>query len=184
MDMTADIIGYLGLIVTLVSFSLAKDENLQIINLVGCLLWAVHFGVMEEWSAFVMLLVASGMVGSSIAGDKALTNALWMFNILLIPVMSMMILGGGAGWYAILPVLGGFFINTGVAKCSGNGMTFTIMAGLIVWVVAAVMMGSLPAILANLLNLAALIIRECFRMRKASGPADSGALATGTSAQY
>lgn len=182
MDMTADIIGYLGLTVTLVSFSLAKDGNLQKLNLAGCLLWAVHFGAMGEWSAFIMLLVASSMVGSSIAGRKSLTNAVWMFNILLIPVMSMMILGGGAGWFAILPVLGGFFINTGVAKCSGNGMTFTIMAGLIIWVVAAVMMGSVPAILANLLNLAALIVRECFRMRKGAGPTERGTLTAGSSA--
>jgi len=35
MDMTADIIGYAGLLITLVSFSLAKDELLQRLNLAG-----------------------------------------------------------------------------------------------------------------------------------------------------
>lgn len=170
MDMTADIIGYMGLIITLVSFSLAKDKLLQKLNLVGCLLWALHFGAMEEWSAFTMLVIASAMVASSIAGLKALTNMVWMINILLIPIISMMILSGGAGWYAILPVLGGFFINTGVSKCSGNAMTYTIMAGMIAWIAAAVMMNSYPAIIANLLNLLALLFREYTRLRKSAKP--------------
>ncbi len=176
MEMTADIIGYLGLLITLVSFSLAKDELLQKLNLVGCLLWAVHFGAMEQWSAFIMLVMASAMVGSSIAGMKALTNMVWMLNILIIPVTAMMILSGGAAWPAILPVLGGFFINTGVSKCRGNAMTYTIMAGMIAWIAAAVIMESIPAIIANLLNLLALLFREFTRIRKASkaGAADGG----------
>ncbi len=178
MDMIADIIGYLALVITLVSFSLAKDEDLQKLNLVGCLLWAFHFGAMGQVSATIMLMLASLMVGSSLAGLKNLTNMAWIFNILLIPVMSMMILSGGAGWFAILPVLGGFFINTGVSRCSGNGMTITIMIGLIVWIIAAVMMGSIPAIIANLLNLVALIVREFIRGRKpsATDSVDTGAV--------
>lgn len=165
MDMLPHLIGYAALAITLVSFSLANDRSLQKLNFAGCILWAFHFGMLGEWSACLMLVVASVMVASAIAGMKAITNLAWIFNILLIPVMASMIISGGAGWVAILPVIGGFFINTGVSRCSGYGMTITIMIGHIIWIIAAFLMGSMPALIANGLNFLALILRE-FTRRK------------------
>jgi hypothetical protein len=165
MEMIASTLGYAALGITLVSFSLANDKMLQKLNLLGCMLWAVHFGMMKEYSACLMLVVACIMVASSIAGYKQMTNFAWLFNILLIPVMATMIIGGGTHWVAILPVIGGFFINTGVAKCSGYGMTITIMMGHVIWIIAAALMGSAPALIANFLNFAALAFREISRRK-------------------
>jgi len=173
MDMIPHIVGYAALAITLVSFSLSNDRNLQKLNFAGCILWAFHFGMLGEWSACLMLVVASVMVASAIAGMKKVTNLAWIFNILLIPVMASMILSGGAGWVAILPVIGGFFINTGVSRCSGFGMTLTIMIGHIIWIIAAALMGSMPALIANCLNFGALVIREVVRRRTSAQMATS-----------
>jgi hypothetical protein len=172
MDMIPHLVGYLALAITLVSFSLANDRSLQKLNLTGCVLWAVHFGMLGEWSACLMLIIAGVMVSASISGLPKLTNIAWLLNIILIPIMASMILGGGASWFEIFPVIGGFFINTGVAKCKGYGMTATIAIGHLIWIVAAIGMGSVPATVANALNLLALAYRE-FSRRKSISPTNT-----------
>jgi len=168
MDTIPEIIGYVALAITLVSFSMPEDDKLQKLNLAGCTLWAAHFCMLMEWSAFIMLLLACAMVASSILGLKRVTNVAWILNILLIPVMASMIISGGAGWLSILPVIGGFFINTGVAKCRGYGMTITIAMGHITWMIATLAMGSIPAFASNALSLVALIWREIARKKSNS----------------
>lgn len=167
MEYLTDILGYSALIVTMVGFSLRDDVKLQKLNLAGCILWAGHFALMQEIAAFIMLVLATIIVGSAIFNMKRATNAAWLANILMIPIFSAVTLSNGGSWAGILPILGGFFINTGVSRCTGSGMTLVIGLGQILWIAASFLMGSTPALIANTLNFCALIIREISRGRGA-----------------
>ena len=168
MEHAVEISGFAALFITAAGFALPKDRALQIINILGCALWATHFALMGEITAFLMLLLAIVMVGASVLGSARLTSAAWLLNLLLIPATAAMVLTGGASPADLLPVLGGFLINTGVARCRGLSMTITVGLGELLWGIAALSIGSVPAMIACAMNLSALLIREVARLRQRS----------------
>lgn len=163
MDSLISLVGYAALVVTLAGFCLAQDRWLKRLNLWGCSLWGMHFALMEEFVASGMMVLACVLVGAALSGRLRLLAASWWTNLMLIPASMVIALATGAGWITVLPVVAGFAVNTGVARCQGGRMSLVILCGHALWVLASVLMGSPPAILANSLNIAALGVRELQR---------------------
>lgn len=165
MESIAPLIGYVALAVTCYGFSLANDERLKRLNLAGCLLWALHYGLIGQFTATMMMLLAAVLVSCSILNRPRMTNGLWLLNLVLAPAVTLSALSGQAHWASALPVIGSLLINTGVSKCSGLRMTGLIMAGHMLWIATSLMMGSIPSAIANAMNVGALVLREVNRRK-------------------
>lgn len=164
--MTApDLFGYAALLVTLIGFSLRDELRLQKLNVVGCLLWLCHFGLLSQWTAAAMMVLAVVMVSGTVFQAPRLVNTGFFLNILIIPVLAALILFGNVPAPMILPVLAGFFINFAVTRCKGYSMSIFIGSGELLWLAATILMGSLPASLANSANLVVLLAKEGTRSK-------------------
>lgn len=148
--------GLVALGLTATSFAIKDDKLLKRVNLAGCGLWMLHFGMLGATVASGMMLLAVVMIGSAVMKFDKVSLWAWRINLALLPVVILGIMVGLLEPAALAPVLAGFLINTGVARCSGWKMTVLIALGATLWAVTGLVEGSWSAVAANILNLCAL----------------------------
>lgn len=172
MEYLSDISGYAALAITTLSLCMKSDRILRGLNIVGCLLWFTHFALIGALAAAFMLGLAAVMITASMLGKDRVSEAAWWVNIALIPAIALAALAGQAEWASLSPVIGGFLINTGIARCRGHVMSLMIAAGEGFWILTGLILGSLPVVAANLINIGALGIRTLWRLHGARRPRD------------
>lgn len=163
--MTA-LIGLVALGTTAFGFTIRDDGLLQKVNLAGCVLWMTHFALLEAPVASGMMLLAIVMIASAVLKLDKVSVWAWRVNLALLPIMALLIMLGLQEPTTFAPVLAGFLINTGVARCAGWKMTAMIALGAVLWATTGLLVGSWPALFANVLNLCALSLRASRGRRK------------------
>lgn len=159
MEHITEVFGFAALFVTTLGLCLRSDQALRVLNLTGVVLWILHFGFLGAIVACGMLCLAGVMIASSIRGWRRVGFlALWA-NIILVPVVGVLLILGQVGLDALAPIVGGLLINVGISRCKGHTMSAMIAGGEIIWVLAGLLIGSVPAVIANLVNLFALGVR-------------------------
>lgn len=156
MDFLTSLAGLAALGLTATSFTIRDDKLLQRVNLAGCGLWMLHFGMLGATVASGMMLLAVVMIGSAVLKFEQVSLWAWRVNLALLPLVILGIMVGLLEPASLAPVLAGFLINTGVARCSGWKMTVLIALGATLWAVTGLIEGSWSALAANVLNLCAL----------------------------
>jgi hypothetical protein len=164
-DLLAHITGYGAVVLTILGLSLVNDRMLRFLNLSGCLLFTLHYLILEQYSAFLMLVLASVMIASSIAGKARILDLAWIINISLVPAAALLIFFGKIEIISIFPIIAGLFMNTGVSKLSGTRMTAALIIGSAFWIPPAIAMESMPVLISVLLNIVSLTYREIKRHR-------------------
>ncbi len=168
MDILAQITGYLALTFTIIGFAAKEDRVLRIANFAGILMWCAHLALLSAWGSFFMMVLAALMVGSGLAGFPKWGLFFWRVNLVVLPAALILTLVGYLPWIAIVPVIGGFLINTAVTLMSGRSLTLMIAAGQVVWLLNGFMIGSLFIVATNVLGLAALVFRIWKQNRNSS----------------
>lgn len=169
MDILAHGLGALAFILTILGFACPNDRRLQQLNLLGCMAWALHFALLGLFSATGMLVLACLMIAAAYFGRDRISYRLWQVNLAIVPVVAGAALIGAMPWVDLLPVVGGFLINTGIVRCRGHAMSAMIGGGEVFWVGAGLAVGSPAAIASNLVNLSALSVRV-YRSKQAGSP--------------
>jgi hypothetical protein len=165
MDYITTISGLLAFCLTTSSYAFKDDHTLRVVNFSACVFWALHMMCLGAWSSFAMVTLAIFMIGGALLDRDDWSLKLWLVNLLLIPVTVVSAMAGFVSGAALLPILGGFFINTGVVRFSGMTLTVFIAAGEVVWLINGFVIGSNFAILNNGIGLAVLIVRM-WRLRR------------------
>lgn len=166
MDYLVDILGALALGFGVLSYGFRQDSVLRLLNLLCCVLWMGHFALMKDHSAVMMLVIAIVMIGSSALGFFRISRCAFWVNACLVPASLMSAYLGLSSWRAILPVMGGFFINGAVSFLQGHKMTFFIALGEIVWLVNGLLIGSAYASVSAVFGVLALGVRTFKILRK------------------
>lgn len=159
METLSHITGLLALALTTSSYAFKADQTLRTVNFTACLFWALHMATLGAWSSFAMVVLAIFMIGSSLFDREEWALKLWIANLLVIPATILSAMAGLVSGAALLPVLGGFFINTGVVRFSGIALTLFIGAGELMWLINGFVIGSNFAIINNSLGLGVLTYR-------------------------
>ena len=165
METLSHITGLLALTLTTSSYAFKADQTLRIVNFTACLFWALHMATLGAWSSFAMVVLAIFMIGSSLFDREEWVLKLWVANLLVIPATILSAMAGLVSGAALLPVLGGFFINTGVVRFSGMALTLFVAAGELMWLINGFVIGSNFAIINNSLGLGVLAFRM-WRLRR------------------
>jgi hypothetical protein len=159
LEFLTTLVGFAALGTTAFGFTIREDRLLQKVNLAGCVLWMAHFGMLGALVASGMMLLAIVMIGSAVLKIEKVSVWAWRGNLALLPLVALAIMLGLLEPGTFAPVLAGFLINTGVARCTGWKMTALVALGAALWATTGLIEGSWPAIAANVLNLCALTLR-------------------------
>ncbi len=160
---TATLIGYLAIAISITSYMLRDDHRLRVLNVISCLFWTSYFVMLGEWTSVASLSLACVMIWGALYGHKRTANVAWYLCIAAIPASFMAVAAGQITMIDTLPFIGGAAINTGVAFLSRGKLTLACAAGECTWGLFAVMIGAWPSAFMALFSLGALAYREFSR---------------------
>ena len=164
------LLGLFGMVIMTASFACRSDRVLRQLNILGLIVWQIHFLLLGAWSISTMLFLAMLMLVAKETGRDRIFHTLLAFTFLLLP------LALGAWWLGygdvtlFIPVIVTLFINGGMGLLSGHALTGSIAAGLITNALLAGIVGSWTGVATNLLNLSALVFRSVGISRQKPAP--------------
>lgn len=159
MDWVVGGVGVLALVVTALGFCAPSDAWLRRLNLVGIVLWMGHFALLGVWVAVATLALAGVLVLATIRGWSRIGAAALLANVGGVVLVVVLVAVGWSSPSAVLPAIGGLLMNVGVARFEGRALTVCVAAGTLAWLATGVVAGSMPVVVANGLNLVALLVR-------------------------
>ncbi|ETX15695.1 hypothetical protein OCH239_14255 [Roseivivax halodurans JCM 10272] len=160
MSTLAALLGSLALLSGVTSYALPDDVLLRRLNLLCCGAWAGHFLALGDAAGASMLVIAMVMIGARMLGLSRLGRAAWLVNVTVAAAALVSVAMGQTDGRALLPILGAFFINTGVCYCTRHMLTGLVVIGEVLWLAHAWSIGSVFAVVSTGLALGALAVRS------------------------
>ena len=155
-------VGVAATVVTIGANAIRSDALLRAANLAGAVLWFAHFSMMGAEGAVISLAFAVLVVSLTLAGHGGAVRGV----IMLQAAASAVMLAVSPGAVNALALIAGLAMNAALSLFSGTRMTVMIAGAQVLWLAFAIVSGSLPALVANVLALCALVGRG-FRSVKA-----------------
>jgi hypothetical protein len=162
---TASLIGYIAIFISVVSYLMRDDHRLRVLNVISCVFWTSYFVLLAEWTSVISLTLACVMIWGAIYGRRRTAHFAWYLCIAAIPISSLAAAAGHMTMIDTLPFIGGAAINTGVTFMSRGKLSLACAAGECIWALFAVLIGAWPSAFMALFSLSALAVREITRLR-------------------
>ena len=160
MTTLAALLGSLALVAGLTGYALPDDAWLRRLNILCCGAWAGHFLALGDGAGASMMGLAMVMIGARALDRPGLGRAAWLVNVTVASAALASVAMGQTPWRTLLPVMGAFFINTGVSYFTRHGLTGLVVVGEALWLAHAWSIGSVFAAVSTSLALGALAVRS------------------------
>lgn len=159
--------GWAAMALSALSMGLKRDQILRVLNIIACLLWATHNALMAAWAAAFMCLFACVMVILGMLGARRTVLVMIGINAcLVVPALL-----STTPLLAVLPVLGGLFMNIGVSILSGAQLRMSCALGLSFWMAFGFVAESLPVFATNAVAVLVLGVRAVMTRGETKRPA-------------
>lgn len=153
------LLGLAGFLFMAAGFAARNDHVLRLLNLAGLFVWIWHFSLLEAYPVAAMMSLAFFMLLARLMDKTLLVRILLCTTAALLPLS---LFGWGLGYFGVeapLSVMVTLLMNAGMVLLSGHALTTSVAGGLALNAVVSIIVGSWPAVLSNLVNLSALMIR-------------------------
>lgn len=134
------IIGYVGFIVSITAFLQKKDISLVILNAAECLVLALHFYLLDNNTAMVILLIAASR---NIVSLYVKSTRVAVFFVILGITLGIYTL---KHWYSCFTILAQVVSTIALFTCKGISLRLAFCFGSTCWIINNIFTGSIGGI--------------------------------------
>ena len=136
----------------------AHDRLLRGLNIASLVVWALYYLLIGGYGAVASMVIGLAVAVTSEMRLTRLSHTLLAIEILAIPTALLL-----AGPLEAVPLLGGVMFSGGVALFAGSRLTLSFLAGEVIWLVYALLIGAALGALSAFVVILALLGREALR---------------------
>ena len=153
-----EVTGYLGLFFAILALTFKNDNYFKTSQTLSSLLFSVHFYLLDSYMGAITCLLGFLSLSISLWKNSRNINNVF-FGIYALLLAYAIYLFNLEQWYEILPAINNIFWCIAFLYLTGQKTNYTLIPVVLLWIVYAIFVGSIPNLITQIVILGFLLIR-------------------------